>query len=261
MKKFYYTLLVLLFSVTAATAQEVFNHLSAGLSLGLGGIGVELATPVTEYMQLRAGMTFVPNFKYNTSLDVEDYANGKVSESEIGQYYTGPTEIDFQGKPNIHDVKLLLDVYPSRHAIFHVTVGAYFGNSKIVSMYNKDDGSLLPVYEYNTTVAANDANKQLGLAFGDYLIKPDASGNAEASIRVQAVKPYLGIGLGRAVPSKRISFKAELGALFWGKPKVYDRDHKMTSDEVGGDEGKALKTISKIPVYPMLNFVLYFKVI
>jgi hypothetical protein len=35
----------------------------------------------------------------------------------------------------------------------------------------------------------------------------------------------------------------------------------MTSDEVGGDEGKALKTISKIPVYPMLNFVLYFKVI
>jgi hypothetical protein len=140
MKKFYYTLLVLLFSVTAATAQEVFNHLSAGLSLGLGGIGVELATPVTEYMQLRAGMTFVPNFKYNTSLDVEDYANGKVSESEIGQYYTGPTEIDFQGKPNIHDVKLLLDVYPSRHAIFHVTVGAYLVTRRLLVCTTKTTG-------------------------------------------------------------------------------------------------------------------------
>ena len=41
---------------------HMFNHLDASVTLGTTGIGFDLATPVTNYAQLRVGYSFMPSF-------------------------------------------------------------------------------------------------------------------------------------------------------------------------------------------------------
>ena len=51
---------------------KFFNHLSAGVSLGLDGIGFDVAAPLTYNFAVRAGYTFLPKIKYNTTINLED---------------------------------------------------------------------------------------------------------------------------------------------------------------------------------------------
>ena len=47
-----------------------FNHLSAGVSLGTDGIGIEVAAPLTYSFAVRAGYSLMPKFKYSKGLDL-----------------------------------------------------------------------------------------------------------------------------------------------------------------------------------------------
>ena len=60
-------LTALMFASLAAGAQDVFNHLGVGVAVGTNGIGVNLATPVTQWLTLRAGAEFMPNVKISTT--------------------------------------------------------------------------------------------------------------------------------------------------------------------------------------------------
>ena len=42
----------------------IFDHVSAGLVIGTTGIGIDVAAPITDYVQVRAGYNFFPTFKY-----------------------------------------------------------------------------------------------------------------------------------------------------------------------------------------------------
>ena len=41
----------------------IFDHMSVGLNLGTTGVGIDLAAPVTDYLQVRAGYNYFPIFK------------------------------------------------------------------------------------------------------------------------------------------------------------------------------------------------------
>ncbi|MCH5302843.1 MAG: hypothetical protein J1E77_08380, partial [Prevotella sp.] len=65
MKKVMLFALAILLNVAGAKAQKVeeygiFDHLGVGVSVGTTGIGFDLAAPVTDYLQLRAGYSFMP---------------------------------------------------------------------------------------------------------------------------------------------------------------------------------------------------------
>lgn len=203
-----------------------------------------------------------------------------------------PNKLDVEGKWSNTTWHLLFDVYPFGAASsFHVTAGAYFAPKKIVSVYNQTDGFLQPVVAYNNAIAyANNAPAgdpvknvvnqygltMIGAELGDYFITPDPDhhGNVEATIEVGGFRPYLGLGFGRAVPKGRIGVQFDLGVQFWGTPKVYApaavktatgafviepngnlqvENVQLQKNAVGGDAGGAIKTISKITVYPVLN--------
>ncbi len=241
------------------SAQEknsnLFNHLAIGASVGTPGIGLDLAIPMGNYVQMRVGIDAMPNIKYNTSLKI----NAPDKVTVYGQEITIPNKIDIQAKSNLFDGKLLFDFYPTK-GIFHITVGAYFGSDKVMKVYNKENGSLMDVTiankmidVYNQTHPSDQVQK-VGLELGDYLLTPDANGNVEANIQVKSFKPYTGIGIGRAVPKKSIGFMFELGCQFWGTPKVFTQGHELTSENLGGSDGGVVKNISKISVYPVLNF-------
>ena len=165
------------------------------------------------------------------------------------------SNIDVEGKVGFTNGKILVDFYPFKRSSFHVTAGAYFGSSKVVKAYNKENGLLLDLAKYNNDVEAGllPGMDKVGVELDDYLLEPDDNGNVNAYIKTASFKPYLGIGIGRAVPKKRIGLMFDAGVQFWGSPKVYCNDHKLTKEDVGGEGGDIMETLSKVKVYPVIN--------
>lgn len=223
----------------------VFNHLGVGLSVGTGGIGFDVATPVTDFVALRAGVSFWPKAKYSQDIHLNN-KDGDFIKSDV----------NMEAKLNIFDAKLLADIYPINTSSFHITLGAFFGKSKIAEAYNTEQ-FLKP---------ENWGNKGIKLGT-DYRISSDDEGNAHADVNVNGVKPYIGIGFGRAVPRKhRVAVSCDLGVKLWGTPKLgantknswgEESYHKFTYDELTDDDDQDLKDAmeiaSKIKVFPVLN--------
>ena len=226
--------------------KNIFNHMSIGLNVGTPGIGIDVAMPICNYVQVRAGVSFVPNIKFDIDLDID--------APDI-EGYDIPDEIEVEAKVGFVNGKLLFDVYPFRRSSFFITAGAYFGSSKVIKAHNKENGLLKDLANYNNDVEAGViAGDKVGVELGDYLLEPDDNGNLDAYIKTASFKPYLGLGFGRAVPkTKRVGFMFELGCQFWGTPKVYCNDIRIKEGDVDGDGG-IMKTISNIKVYPVLNF-------
>ncbi len=246
-KILFVSLLMTIFSVSVNAQSEdknIFDHLAAGITLGTPGIGFDVAAPVCNYVQLRAGFAIFPTIKIKTDLDISSYGNI--------QGYNIPSSVAIEGKTGFTNGKILVDVFPFKHSSFHVTAGAYIGSSSIVKAYNQQDGALIDVTNYNNS----DYGKQnpIGVELGDYLLTPDQNGNFNAEIKTSVFKPYVGLGVGRAVPHKRIGFMFELGCQFWGSPSIYCNDMKLEEDKAGEGGGGIIKTLSKITVYPVLNF-------
>lgn len=244
--KYLFASVAMLFVASTASAGDennnLFNHLSVGITAGTTGVGVDLGMPVGNYVQVRGGVSFMPKITLTTDLDIDaPQATG----------FNIPSSIEVEGETNMVNGKLLFDLFPSKKSSFHFTAGAYFGTSDVVKAYNTEDGKLKDLYDWNK---ANPDN-QYGAELGDYLLTPNSAGNFEAEIKTASFKPYLGLGFGRAVPkTKRVGFMFELGCQFWGSPKVYCNGTELDDEKVGGDAGGVIKTISKVSIYPVLNF-------
>ena len=258
-------LMCVLASTASAQKQDMFNHLSAGVTVGTPGWGIDLATPVCNYVTFRTGFTMLPKFKYSTDLSIDNISSKERQDIQLSNDVQYPTNVDVEGKINFFNWKFLFDIYPFQTSSFHVTVGAYLGSKNVVDVYNTQDGVLSGINDANdaidrynsgqTTGAVPDKQiKNIGLELGDYLLTPDENGNAQAEIRVSSFKPYVGLGFGRAVPKKhKFNVQGELGVMFWGTPKLYSQNREITKDNIGGDGGDFLETMSKITVYPVLN--------
>lgn len=231
--------------VKAQDDKNMFNHVSLGLSTGTDGlIGFNAAVPIGNYVQMRVGYSFMPVFKYKTDVTVKN--NNKPD-----------SRTDIEGKLHMGDFSWLFDIYPSKNSSFHFTAGAYIGKSKVVTVRNDGPIGGLDESDYGHS----------GIEIGDYLIKTDLEGNASASIKVNSFKPYLGVGFGRAVPKGRVGVMCDLGVQFWGKPGVYaydwetNTDVKVTSEDVGNKDGGAIKTISKISVFPVISLKVFGRIL
>ena len=280
----------------SASAQAFDPHIGIGVGVGTTGIDIDASVTINDYIGIRGGVDIMPKIKIDADVDLKtDGANKKVGElkqyvNQINAYLPAgkqisandfnqlPEKMKLEGKLNNTTGHILIDIHPFKTS-FRLTVGAYFGPDEIIGAYNKEDGFFKPVNQWNnaiiesqqpganpafTNLVKNNNLEMLGAKLGDYFITPDANdpkNNAEANIKVNGFRPYLGLGFGRAVPKKRIGCQFDLGVQFWGKPEViaptYDNGtFKVESLKAGnsGDGDDALKTISKISVYPVLNF-------
>ena len=222
----------------------IFNHLGIGASVGTDGIGFDLAAPVASFAALRAGVSFWPKIKYSTNIDIRD-TNPAITD-----------EVDIEGKLNVMNFKVLADIYPFKGSSFHLTGGVFIGDEDIVKVSN-------------TSMFIKDPTKygKLGLKLGDRRITTDENGYITADVTVDKVKPYVGIGFGRAVPTKsRFSVSCDLGVQFWGKPRAgamtkndwgEESYHKFSYTELGEyddeDLKDGMKTAEKITIFPVLN--------
>jgi len=213
----------------------IFKHVSIGAGFGiLDGIGFEAATPITDFVQLRLGYSFLPEIKYTA--DGFEYKDHQDVQKEA--------EADF--KLNMKDFKLLFDIYPARRSAFHFTVGAYIGQDKLLTAEAK----------------VPDIKPGEGLIIGDYTLGADSEdGIVRAAIKVDKFKPYVGFGFGHHVPRKRVNCSFDMGVQFWGNPGVYGRDvdtqeyHKITKEDIGEESAdEYFDTMAKITVCPVISF-------
>lgn len=227
----------MLATTSAQTDPRILNHLSIGAEVGTMGWGVDLAMPVTPFVDIQAGFSMVPNISYNTKIDMnKDLPEG---------FHKGLVK----GTALMKNGKFLVNVMPAPHLTsFHITAGLYVGDSDPVGVIDRE---ALPMEIYQHNLVNPDDLR--GLALGDYLLKPDMNGHIDATLKVNKVKPYVGIGIGRGVPHKRIGFKADLGCIFWGKPTIWCNGEEVSDTDAGGDDGGVIKLLTKFRVYPVLN--------
>ena len=257
MKKQIISCMALLMSLGVSAQNEtgVADHLGVGVGVGTTGITLDLSTMFTDYVGLRVGADIFPNLKLNTELDLGfDEASRTAYQNFFNS--TLPSEIDVQGKTMLTAGHLLVDIHPFKSS-FRVTVGAYVGGKDVVSVYNKQDGQLKDITDFNNRVENGEFQavgaSKIGLELGDYFLEPDKDGNVDARIRVNGFRPYVGLGFGRAVPKKRLACQFDLGVQFWGSPEIYLRDHKLSENDLDGDAGGIIKVVSNASVYPSLT--------
>ena len=148
---------------------NIFQHLDVSVTTGTTGIGIDVASPVTEWAQVRAGYEFMPRFTKRMKFDLtiggrpaRSYdADGNRQEttfdrmSEFLYQFTGydvEDHVDMIGKPTINNFKFLVDVFPfkqNRH--WHFTAGFYWGPSQFAFAENAIESSvsLVSVGIYN----------------------------------------------------------------------------------------------------------------
>lgn len=115
---------------------NIAYNLEAAFLIGTGGLGLELATPVTNWARLRAGIEWIPPISIPMRFDIASFNNGTVSNDithiqEMLYDMTGlkmDKEVRMTAKSTMFNFKLLVDVFPlqeNRH--WHVTAGFYVG--------------------------------------------------------------------------------------------------------------------------------------
>ncbi len=141
-------------------AHGVFNTVEVAANIGTTGLGLEVASPITEWAKLRAGVDWMPPFKMPMHFELDSYVDGSVSNKfdriqELMYSLSGMTidrQIKMESKPTMTTFRLLVDVYPfknNRH--WHVTAGFFVGGKSIGTSINTmtDMPSLLAMKMYN----------------------------------------------------------------------------------------------------------------
>lgn len=162
MKKILFSFALAVVTLTSQ-AQNMFNHLDLGVTLGTTGIGLDAAMPVGDYVKLRTGFEVMPRFNYNMNFGVESFDGTGTSidqstfnrMAEVLYGLTGfkvDQNVTMKGKPTMWNFKFMVDVYPFKNnKHWHFTAGFHWGPSKIAEAVNaqEDSPSLFAVGMYN----------------------------------------------------------------------------------------------------------------
>ena len=239
--------------LSASAGAQVFNHLSVGAGVGTDGLSLEVAAPLGKYVDVRAG--------YGTAVGLIGYTVKDLSVPEHpGAARSSDVPVPLRITLGMSDARLLFNLYPSADKGFHFTVGALLGSPAFI----RGTLSSLPA-DYNT----------VGFDVDGYLVKAK-DGVLATELRAPglggsgfAVKPYVGIGFGRAVPTaSRVSFSFDLGAAYQGQPGLWAEGEGITgrvkkvqlTGEQIEDLDEVIDEVGKYAAFwPTLSFRLYVK--
>ncbi|RHK08996.1 hypothetical protein DW079_11610 [Segatella copri] len=260
MKKIMMVAVILLTSVGSVMAQSdykrgIFNHVGLNVGAGTEGISVGVAAPVTNFLEVEAGVNIMPSFKLSGDLDVDI---NMPQESDI-QYPTSGT-IHAEGSFDRTTFNVKANLYPfGGGSKFFIAAGLSIGGEKIAEVTGSCD-ELRKFSENNlhTPELKDQFRKAISANLGGYNLELDENYNLQGDIRCKNVRPYLGLGFGRLVPKNRIGCRLELGCQFMGKLKVYQNGNEIDINKALEDAGEddLSKFVKDLKVYPVLKFSL-----
>lgn len=224
------------------------SHLSVGLRASTMGIGLQAATPINDYFKLRAGIDFI-GFKTSTfdiSLDDPD----GVFDEAFG--YT--PDYKMKGELNFTNGNVLVDFHPTK-GIFHLTAGVFIGANKLkASGFLADNNG-------NPAQLKEGITEWPYLDFDGHRLTLDDA-NLDATLQLgKTIKPYFGLGVGRAIANKRVAFKFELGMIYQGDYSLKQNGKKLDVVNNASESFEDIDDYTKwLKWWPMLNFQLSYKI-
>ena len=266
MKKLMMMAVILLAGVGSVMAQSdykrgIFNHVGLNVGAGTEGISVGVAAPVTNFLEVEAGLNIMPSFKLSGDLDV-DVNTSSLPHVPNVQYPTSAT-IHAEGSFDRTTFNVKANLYPFGGGTkFFIAAGLSIGGEKIAEV----NGSCDQLREFSQSLPSQELKDQFhevvlstaNANLGGYNLKLDENYNLQGDIRCKNVRPYLGLGFGRLVPKNRIGMRFELGCQFMGKLKVYQNGNEIDINKALEDAGEddLSKFVKDLKVYPVLKFSL-----
>ena len=277
MKKFLMLGFILLSSgVLSVNAQKkewhpgVLRHwaVSAGVST-LGG-ELELATTLGHHFQLRAGVSMIPSAYSTYEMPVNLELSSMFDEvpsyvlSQIGVNKSRiPDEANAVFSWGVNHGKVLMDIYPFKRAAFRITAGAYFadgGNRLLDLELQMPEEFIVAVdkvaaYEKENSDFVGEDNEPFLEGF-----PTDGKIDAFLELGTEKVKPYVGIGLGRAVPKRRLGLNLDLGLMLHSTPKLasHNPDIQQSLDEMVVETG-IKDFVDQLAAWPVLSLRLVWR--
>ena len=143
-----------------------FNHLDIAVTAGTTGIGVEVASPIGKYVQVRTGFDYMPHINVNMDFGIQvvKASESSVTPAKSQERFTElrgilqslmgvdiEDKITMKGQPRFNNFKLLFDVFPFENKKWRFTAGFYAGPSLIGKAENsmEDMATLMSVNFYN----------------------------------------------------------------------------------------------------------------
>lgn len=271
---------------------NTFEHLDVALSLGVTGIGIEVASPICEIAQVRVGYEFMPHFRKSLSADLmignqeclQYDENGDRIETNYDKVrnmmydetgYDMKSYVDFTSRITMNNFKFLVDIFPlPDNKKLHATIGFYWGPSEVsrIESNSSSYATLYCVSAYNKKyekAAADDEIKSYGSSGfkmgtfdsgSQYKMTPGDKGSINIPVKTNSFKPYIGVGYEAAFSKKRddLKFAVTGGVLFWGgKPSMVTPDGLNLTENVSdipGKIGSYVNFVSFLKVCPTVSF-------
>lgn len=225
-----------------------FKHLTLATGLTTLGFTAEISTPLGQHFALRSGINL---FRYSTKTHT---INLNDPHGLLHQAFGQDVTYVMRGEAKNMHGHIAIDYYPFKKGVLYISGGFYIGKTQLTAsgiIANKDGSSaeLQPPYEWPE------------LEFkGQKLDITNGRLDAELTLG-HTVKPYIGIGLGRAIPKRRLGIKVELGILFAGSYTI--RQNGIQLDQTLTRENNFQKTDSYLnwfKYYPMAKFQLRYRI-
>lgn len=130
-------------NVDLRASNGVFNRLELGVNIGTTGLGLEIGTPITPWVRVRAGVDWVPRFNVPMNFDLNSYVDegsGPVSSGnfatvqEMMHDFTGLTmdeTVRMNSRPTITTFHFMADVYPFKGKGWRITAGFFAGGRTV----------------------------------------------------------------------------------------------------------------------------------
>lgn len=235
----------------------VFNHLFANLSVGTEGFSIGLSTPISSYVDLMAGINFMPCFKIHDNVDITtetvEIPNKKTQSPDVYNF----DKLNIVGKMarTTFDVKLC--IYPGGDRFpLYLCGGVSFGG-EIIATSEGYSSEVARVYkehpEYTGSIEAR---------FNEINVDVDRNGYVYGEVKVKKVRPYFGLGYGRLSTNKRrFDFRIEAGFQSMGKMHIYQNDRLIDKSIADLIDGFLPQVVDKVKIYPVLKISLIYRIL
>lgn len=274
MKRLFISAFAALFTlgVSAQDNMEPFKHLAVGVEAGLHGVGLEVAMPVHKHLVVRAGYNWVPSgdlVNAEFGIDTKDLKEAQQQYDPIMHFqhkFGDEATINAGMQVGLQNLKLMLNWYPFESSRFYLAGGIYYAANKnsFLSLHGnttEEDWAALQELRQKT----GDDSYEIALEIGNEkypVIEKDGCGYMQADYKYDPLKYYIGLGLGRSVPNKRVGLQFELGTMIYTGAKFYLQDKEIVMADAAEQLGDQVKVISeyvsKFPLYPQLTLRLNF---
>ena len=251
--------------------------ISSSFTLSSAPLNAKMALAV-EYMQ-----------SYNDLVDLYyndgyyDYYGRPMEHINIGDLQTRIEDqqslyTKLKAKLNLECLKVMFEIYPTK-SYFHFTIGAFISNGDWMTFHATCDHEVWDIYKemvqkYEDVVTLADWYKrnfnpdftipevenvgkaaQITIHNQTFAVDPE-TGELDARLVVNRIKPYLGVGFGSSVPTKRrLGAQLELGMYYQGKP-TFKSDQSVSLNSSAYNDSKVddvVKTVIHFQWFPQVT--------